>query len=96
MDVDSEHNLMFTGSGEGELKAWRVDHEALAQGLRENEMGEVCTNIFVWLTMSEPLSMFIQGHKDNSSSHYTPSFIQSPCFADNFPSDQTLSCRTVP
>ncbi|KAI0939760.1 hypothetical protein AcW1_004680 [Taiwanofungus camphoratus] len=54
MDVDSEHNLMFTGSGEGELKAWRVDHEALAQGLRENEMGEVTKIIHPVTTL--PLS----------------------------------------
>ncbi|OBZ76824.1 putative WD repeat-containing protein C3D6.12 [Grifola frondosa] len=41
MDVDEEQQLIFTGSSEGELKAWRIDHEALAQGLRETENGEV-------------------------------------------------------
>ncbi|KAH9938569.1 WD40 repeat-like protein [Fomitopsis serialis] len=41
LDVDSKHELVFTGSGEGELKAWRIDHEALAEGLRETENGEV-------------------------------------------------------
>lgn len=44
MDVDAEQNLVFTGSGEGELKAWRIDHEALAQGLKETETGEVKTS----------------------------------------------------
>lgn len=41
LDVDSKHELVFTGSGEGELKAWKIDHEALAAGLRETENGEV-------------------------------------------------------
>jgi U3 small nucleolar RNA-associated protein 12 len=41
MDVDQEQSLVFTGSGEGELKAWRIDHEALAEGLKETESGEV-------------------------------------------------------
>ncbi|KAJ7283753.1 WD-repeat-containing protein [Mycena rebaudengoi] len=41
MDVDAEQNLVFTGSGEGELKAWRLDHEAFAEGLKETETGEV-------------------------------------------------------
>ena len=39
--MDSKHELVFTGSGEGELKAWKIDHEALAAGLRETENGEV-------------------------------------------------------
>ncbi|KAJ7904416.1 WD-repeat-containing protein [Mycena olivaceomarginata] len=41
MDVDSEQNLVFTGSGEGELKAWKLDHEAFAEGLKETETGEI-------------------------------------------------------
>ncbi|TFY59804.1 hypothetical protein EVJ58_g5546 [Rhodofomes roseus] len=41
LDVDSKHELVFTGSGEGELKAWKIDHNALAEGLRETENGEV-------------------------------------------------------
>ncbi|KAI0638283.1 WD-repeat-containing protein [Trametes polyzona] len=41
MDLNPEQDLVFTGSGEGELKAWKIDHEALAGGLRETENGEV-------------------------------------------------------
>ncbi|KII95241.1 hypothetical protein PLICRDRAFT_34085 [Plicaturopsis crispa FD-325 SS-3] len=41
MDVDREQSLIFTGSGEGEIKAWRIDLEALQGGLRETETGEV-------------------------------------------------------
>lgn len=45
MDLDLEQDLVFTGSGEGELKAWRIDHEALVQGLRETESGEVRSSL---------------------------------------------------
>jgi len=45
MDVDQEQSLVFTGSGEGELKAWRIDHEALAEGLKETESGEVSDHV---------------------------------------------------
>ncbi|KAG6902304.1 hypothetical protein C0995_001914 [Termitomyces sp. Mi166 len=41
VDVNPEQNLVFTGSSEGELKAWRIDHDALASGLQETESGEV-------------------------------------------------------
>ena len=39
--VDAEQKLIFTGSGEGEMKAWRLDHEAMSTGLQENDNGEV-------------------------------------------------------
>ena len=41
LDLNPEQELVFTGSGEGEMKAWKIDHEALAGGLRETESGEV-------------------------------------------------------
>ncbi len=41
MDLDANQNLIFTGSGEGELKAWKIDHDALLEGLKETESGEV-------------------------------------------------------
>jgi len=43
MDVDHDQSLVFTGSGEGEMKVWRIDHKALAEGLKETETGEVST-----------------------------------------------------
>lgn len=39
--INQEHNLVFTGSGEGDLKAWKIDREALVEGLKETETGEV-------------------------------------------------------
>lgn len=44
LDVNSEQDLIFTGGGEGELKAWRIDQQALAEGLKESETGEVSSS----------------------------------------------------
>lgn len=43
LDVSDQRDLVFTGGDEGELKAWRLDREALQEGLKENENGEVST-----------------------------------------------------
>ncbi|KAH9482937.1 putative WD repeat-containing protein C3D6.12 [Psilocybe cubensis] len=43
--INQEQNLIFTGSGEGELKVWKFDREALAKGLKETETGEVAKMI---------------------------------------------------
>jgi U3 small nucleolar RNA-associated protein 12 len=40
MDVDQKQNLIFTGSSDGELKAWRIDPISLSEGVRETEDGE--------------------------------------------------------
>jgi U3 small nucleolar RNA-associated protein 12 len=41
MELLQEQGLVFTGSGEGEVKAWTIDHEALSKGLRQTQSGEV-------------------------------------------------------
>ncbi|KAF9498450.1 WD-repeat-containing protein [Pleurotus eryngii] len=41
MALDPEQSLLFTGSSEGEMKAWRLDHESMRGGLRETDSGEV-------------------------------------------------------
>lgn len=41
LDIDADQKLVFTGSGEGEMKAWKLDHDAMAGGLQETESGEV-------------------------------------------------------
>ncbi|KAJ3552714.1 hypothetical protein NM688_g4006 [Phlebia brevispora] len=53
-DVNPDQELVFTGSSEGEMKAWKIDHEALASGLQENEAGEVTKVIHPIVTL--PLS----------------------------------------
>lgn len=42
LDYHEQRNLIFTGSNEGELKAWKLDRQALADGLKETVTGEVC------------------------------------------------------
>ncbi|KAF8631619.1 hypothetical protein AX15_002361 [Amanita polypyramis BW_CC] len=54
MDISYEQNLIFTGSGEGELKAWEIDREALSHGLKETDTGEVAKMIHP--TTAFPLS----------------------------------------
>ncbi|KAF9482498.1 WD-repeat-containing protein [Pholiota conissans] len=41
MAVNQEQNLIFTGSGEGDLKAWKMDRNVLTEGLKETENGEI-------------------------------------------------------
>ena len=59
LDVNPKKDLIFTGGGEGELKAWRIDHNALAEGIRESESGEVrCTSLVCELNMVLILILF--------------------------------------
>ncbi|KAF8897438.1 WD40-repeat-containing domain protein [Infundibulicybe gibba] len=46
MDVGMEGNMVFTGSGDGELKAWKIDTDALMHGLKETVDGEVSKIIY--------------------------------------------------
>ena len=41
LDVDPAGELIFTGTSDGELKAWSVDVDALSEGLKATESGEV-------------------------------------------------------
>jgi len=45
--VDQDRKLIFTGGAEGELKAWRIDQEAMAEGLKETENGEVTQSLLI-------------------------------------------------
>ncbi|KAF8826648.1 hypothetical protein HHX47_DHR5000056 [Lentinula edodes] len=41
MDVNVERNIIFTGSGEGEVKAWSINTESISKGLTESDSGEI-------------------------------------------------------
>jgi U3 small nucleolar RNA-associated protein 12 len=41
LGLNSEQDLLLTGSNEGELKAWKIEPGALMDGIKESEKGEV-------------------------------------------------------
>jgi U3 small nucleolar RNA-associated protein 12 len=41
LDVNLEGDMLFTGSGEGEVKDWKIDREAVKKGLTQTATGEV-------------------------------------------------------
>ncbi|KAJ8086500.1 beta transducin [Marasmius tenuissimus] len=45
LDIDIDQNLIFTGSGDGEVKAWKIDRDIISGGLRETDTGEVAKAI---------------------------------------------------
>ncbi|ETW84392.1 hypothetical protein HETIRDRAFT_381903 [Heterobasidion irregulare TC 32-1] len=51
LDTNPEQNLVFTGSSEGEMKIWRIDHEALQGGFKETSSGEVLRAIHAVTTI---------------------------------------------
>lgn len=55
MDINKERDLIFTGSGEGELKAWRIDEKSISEGLRETEAGEVCFRMQTYKNLTQIL-----------------------------------------
>ncbi|KAJ4466490.1 WD-repeat-containing protein [Lentinula aciculospora] len=54
MDMNIERNIIFTGSGEGEVKAWSMNTEAISEGLTESDTGEINKIILPMATL--PLS----------------------------------------
>ena len=42
MDISPDQQCIFTGSNDGDIKIWKVDYEAIADGLQETESGDVC------------------------------------------------------
>ncbi|KAI6119434.1 WD40-repeat-containing domain protein [Pisolithus croceorrhizus] len=55
MDVSPDQKYLFTGSNDGDLKAWRIKYEAIADGLRESESGEI--DKIIHFTASLPLAL---------------------------------------
>lgn len=41
LDLNPEQDLIFTGSNEGDLKIWKLDHSILQDGLKETADGQV-------------------------------------------------------
>lgn len=47
LDVDPSEENLLSGSGEGEVKAWKIDQEALRGGLQESATEEACHSYFI-------------------------------------------------
>ena len=85
-------DTIFTGSAEGELKAWRIDREAMHRGLHENEDGDV-GDFPVDLVNSAFYIPILSGREDDISSLESPAFISASCLSDIVSSNTGLfSC----
>ncbi|CAG7848661.1 Uncharacterized WD repeat-containing protein C3D6.12 [Serendipita indica DSM 11827] len=51
LDIDPSGSVILTGSGEGEIKAWKIDHEELDKGLQETSTGEYAKMIHPLTTL---------------------------------------------
>lgn len=90
-DVHHELNLIFTGSGEGELKAWKIDREALKDGLKETESGEVSLQLFFFSSYV----LIVVGCENNSSPFKPPTLFETQNFSNSIPPLPTLPCSPV-
>ena len=95
MDIDPQQNLVFTGSGEGEVKVWKVDHEALTEGLRETETGEVivCTQHTCCDTY---IPYIFTGRQNDPLCRRPSSFFSPPYLSDIFPPFAALPRCAIP
>ena len=82
MAVDAEQSLIFTGAGEGEMKAWRVDHEVMASGLQTSDSGEVR---YIIPSTRAQADKYDQGDQNDPPRHHSSAIIQAPCISDYIP-----------
>ena len=96
LDINPEQNLVFTGSSEGEMKIWKIDHEALQEGLKETLSGEV--GIFqlyrTHMNLYHP-HLFTVGSEGHPCSHNHTSCVATSCHPDLFPPHPSLSCCPI-
>ena len=55
LGLNPEQDLLLSGSNEGELKAWKIEASALADGIKESENGEVCSCLEVYSYLMYPV-----------------------------------------
>lgn len=71
LDVNPTGDLLFTGSGEGELKAWRIDYDAMVEGVKETVTAEVSTFFFLPGIYFDSLELV---DAENYYTNFDPSF----------------------
>ncbi|KLO08525.1 WD-repeat-containing protein [Schizopora paradoxa] len=54
LDLNPSQDLIFTGSSDGDLKVWKLDHASLREGLKEDAIGELSK--MITFAVSLPLS----------------------------------------
>lgn len=91
MHAEATLNLIFTGSGEGELKAWKIDVEALVQGLQESPSGEVSSHFYAFY----PSHTFLD-HKDSPTFWNSSVGIIASGRTNYIPSHRTVHVRAIP
>lgn len=87
--VSPEKDLIFTGSGEGEVKAWRIDH--IAHGLKETATGEVVVCLQVIMSQT----YWKTGCKINKSHIMFTCSIETPNFANKISPIAALPCNPI-
>ena len=93
-DVDAEEETILTGSGDGEVKAWKIDRVALAAGLTEGEGGKVSS-----LVPSETLDLSLIGwsivEEDDSPLWSAPSYFPASGHPNRLPPISTICSRPL-
>ena len=94
LDINPEKTLIFTGSSEGEMKVWRIDSEALSEGLKENDSGEVLIRL---LALDLASSKFTStGDEDDSPGHYNTPVLKTSRFSALVSSPPAIPRGSVP
>ena len=79
LGLDSGHDLLLTGSNEGELKAWKIEPDALMDGIKESEHGEVRYNVEIFEFVHNHSLIALEGDPPHID---TPSRLTLSCFSN--------------
>lgn len=88
LGLNLEQDLLLTGSNEGELKAWKIESDALMDGIKESENGEVRSSLEgIRFTLMHPLTAL----ESNPPYIYTPSRVSPSCLSNRVSPHTSLS-----
>lgn len=93
LDIDPNEDMLLTGSGEGEVKAWKINQTELKSGLQESSSGEVC--LFVSIRISHKDSLHFSAHQDDTSIKRAACFISAAYLANTLSPYGSISRHTI-
>lgn len=93
MDVNIDRNIIFTGSAEGEVKAWSIGPEAISKGLTESDSGDVRTNLTILHLQVAHLSFL--DYQNYTPHSCTSSSFAASCIPNLIPSHSTIPRCTI-